>query len=160
LNIPIPRPTTDERLLAALSHASILFVGLGLAAPVIIWASNREKSPYVRFQSLQALGYQVFMSLVYLLLTLVMTIAVFVLLFFMIGLAIALESEALMILATLSQFLIFFGIFGIMGLYILGGLIAGAFCLAGKPFRYPVYGPWLERFLNAQVDPRTEVTHE
>ncbi len=160
MDLPVTDPTTDERLLAALSHASILFVGLGLAAPVIIWATNREKSPYVRFQSLQALGYQVFMSLVYLLLTLVMTIAIFVLLFIMIGLAVALESEALMIMATLSQFLILFGIFGTMGLYILGGLFGGAFCLAGKHFRYPIYGPWLERFLNEQAGSRSEVTHD
>ncbi len=159
MDTTFPRPTTDERLLAALSHAAILFIGLGLAAPVIIWATNREKSPYVRFQALQALGYQVFMSLVYILLTLVMTIVMFVLLFIMIGVAIALDNEVLMILATFSQFLILFGLFAIMGLYILGGIIAGIFCLAGRPFRYPVYGPWLERFLGGQAEARPEVTH-
>jgi uncharacterized Tic20 family protein len=152
-------PTSDERLLAALSHASIMLFGWGLVAPVIIWATNRAKSKYVRFQALQALGYQVFMTLFYLLLSLVVTIVMLVLVFLLIGIAVALNNDAFAIIATLLQFVILFAIFGMMGLYILGGIVAGAVCLAGKPFQYPFYGPWLERFLTPDETMGMEVQH-
>lgn len=53
----------DERILAALAHGSILLgiftngVG-GIAAALVIWLTQKEKSAYVRFQALQALVYQ------------------------------------------------------------------------------------------------------
>ena len=53
----------NERMLAALAHGSILFaiftngVG-GIAAALVIWLTQKERSPYVRFQALQALVYQ------------------------------------------------------------------------------------------------------
>lgn len=53
----------EERLMAALAHGSILFgiftngVG-GIAAALVIWLTQKEKSAYVRFQALQALVYQ------------------------------------------------------------------------------------------------------
>ena len=56
--------TQNERLLAALSHASIV-LGLfsngvgGIVAALVIWMIKRDKSPYVAFQALQALVYQV-----------------------------------------------------------------------------------------------------
>ena len=51
----------DERVLAALAHGSIL-LGLltgGIAAALLIWLAQKEKSAYAAFQALQALGYQV-----------------------------------------------------------------------------------------------------
>lgn len=56
-------PQQNERTLAAAAHASILLsiftngVG-GIAAALIIWLTQKEKSAYVRFQALQALIYQ------------------------------------------------------------------------------------------------------
>ncbi len=57
------RPTQDERLMAALAHASIILgpftsgVG-GIVAALVIWLTQREKSKYVAFQALQAVAYQ------------------------------------------------------------------------------------------------------
>ncbi len=54
-------PTNDERTLAALAHASIVLNGaglIGLVAAAVIWATQRERSAYVRAHALQALIYQ------------------------------------------------------------------------------------------------------
>jgi uncharacterized Tic20 family protein len=45
-----PAPTSDERIMAALSH---LF---GPLVSLIVWATQKDKSAFVRFQSLQALA--------------------------------------------------------------------------------------------------------
>jgi len=49
------QPTSDERLLAMLSHLSI-FLG-GIILPIILWATQKDKSKFVRFHSLQAIFY-------------------------------------------------------------------------------------------------------
>ncbi len=51
-------PTQDERIMAAIAHASIVAGGLGIVAAVVIWLTQKEKSSYVRFQGLQATVYQ------------------------------------------------------------------------------------------------------
>ena len=52
------RPVQDERIMAAIAHASIVASGFGIVAAVVIWLTQREKSNYVRFQALQATAYQ------------------------------------------------------------------------------------------------------
>jgi tetratricopeptide (TPR) repeat protein len=52
--------TPDERILAGLSHGGIILSVFGLLIPVFIWITQREKSRFVAFQSLQALDYQVY----------------------------------------------------------------------------------------------------
>jgi uncharacterized Tic20 family protein len=55
------QPTEDERVLAALSHASIVanVVNLaGMIATALIWTMQRERSRYVSAHALQALVYQ------------------------------------------------------------------------------------------------------
>lgn len=47
--------TSDERLLAMLAHLSI-FLG-GLILPIILWATQKDKSKFVTFHSLQAIFY-------------------------------------------------------------------------------------------------------
>lgn len=55
------QPNDDERMLAALAHASIianLFNLAGMFAAMLIWSTQRERSEYVRVHALQALLYQ------------------------------------------------------------------------------------------------------
>lgn len=47
----------DDRLIAALCHASVLASIFGLFVPLSVWLSQRERSPLLRFQALQALVY-------------------------------------------------------------------------------------------------------
>lgn len=44
--------TQDDKVVAALAHA------LGPLIAIIVWATQKDKSPFVAFQSLQALVYQ------------------------------------------------------------------------------------------------------
>lgn len=50
-------PTSDERLLGMLAHLSI-FLG-GIILPIIIWATQKDKSKFVRFHSLQAIFFHI-----------------------------------------------------------------------------------------------------
>lgn len=50
-------PTQDERIMAAVAHATVIWPTLGLLAPLVIWGTQREKSPFVGFQSIQAAAY-------------------------------------------------------------------------------------------------------
>jgi uncharacterized Tic20 family protein len=55
------QPSEDERVLAALSHASVVANAVNLAGMIatsLIWTMHRERSPYVRAHALQALVYQ------------------------------------------------------------------------------------------------------
>jgi uncharacterized Tic20 family protein len=47
-------PSSEERTMAALSHASILVHQIGLIAPLIIWLLNQDKAPYAAYQAKQA----------------------------------------------------------------------------------------------------------
>jgi len=49
-----PVPTQDERIMAAMAHATIIFSAVGLVGPLVIWGTQREKSPFLAFQALQA----------------------------------------------------------------------------------------------------------
>jgi len=51
-------PSQDERVMAALANISVLVPFMGLIAPIAIWATQKDKSAYVRFQALQAAAYQ------------------------------------------------------------------------------------------------------
>lgn len=41
--------SSDEKVMAALAHGSVLWMFLGPVVPVIPWASQRKKSKYVSY---------------------------------------------------------------------------------------------------------------
>ena len=49
----------EERLMAALSHGSILVSGMGIVVAAIVWLTQKEKYPYASEQAKQATIYQV-----------------------------------------------------------------------------------------------------
>ena len=137
--------------MAALSHLSAILPMWGIIAPIIIWATQREKSAYVRFQSLQALAYQLSIILLWF-----AGFGCYFLSFFAMFLGIAAFAD------TFEQsgppgafFLLFPGLpFCIMGtvfflsfLYVVYGLIGAVMTLQGRSFRYAIIGARIERFL-------------
>lgn len=50
--------TSDERMMAALAHGSVVLSGPGILVGVLIWLTQREKSAYASRQGLQAAVYQ------------------------------------------------------------------------------------------------------
>ncbi|MBN1811378.1 MAG: DUF4870 domain-containing protein [Anaerolineae bacterium] len=50
--------SSDERLMAAIAHGSVVLTGPGIAVAVLIWLTQKEKSAYAAAQAMQAAVYQ------------------------------------------------------------------------------------------------------
>jgi uncharacterized Tic20 family protein len=138
----------NERGLAGLAHGSIL-LGLftsgigGIIAALIIWLTQKERSPYVAFQALQALVYQGLTFLI------IMTCWCFWGLMWTASILAPLLGNPDLYQdnppATLWVGLVMMIIpLGVWGLTILYGLYGAARCFAGHDFKYAVIGNWLE----------------
>lgn len=134
-------PSEDERILAALAHASIVanIVNLaGVIATALIWTSQRERSEYVNKHALQSLIYQ----------GIVLVCLIALMLFWGVCLAFSLLPAvvrpdlyrssppnsfwiALLGLALPIGFSILATLYGLYGAYRV---------YHGKPFRYPLAG--------------------
>jgi len=57
------KATQDERIMAALAHASAILPFWGLIGAIVIWATQKEKSRFVGFQALQVIAYQIVLIL-------------------------------------------------------------------------------------------------
>jgi uncharacterized Tic20 family protein len=133
-------PDQEDRLMAALAHASVLLFGMGLVAAIVLWVTQRERSRYVAVQALQAViyhlaGFGLFVAgmgcwMALYLATLIPVMA-------------APEEPAslwIFMVATLLMFVPFLQ----MGLWIAGGLWGAVRCLRGHDFRYAIIGRWVE----------------
>lgn len=142
-------PAQEERVMAALAHGSVLLgiftsgVG-GIGASLVIWLTQREKSPYAAKQAIQALVYQVATLLITMLFWCCWG-----------GLWMLLMMPALIANPDAYQnapppgMWVGLGLmcipFAAWALTILYGLWAAIRCMAGDDFKYVVIGNWLER---------------
>ena len=147
--------STENRLLAALAHASIVAQGIGILVGVLVYITQRDKSRYVAFQALQAAVFQ--------LVNLIITVIIW--LFWgacyglsMIPLIIQAENNpnaappAIFWISMASMIipLIFMVVVGVYGLW------GGVRTWQGADFRYLFLGGWLERSGLWQVDSAVE----
>lgn len=145
-----PIPSSDERVLAALSHVSALLPLMGVIAPIVIWVTQREKSKYVAFQSLQALAYQLVMIIAW-----ILGMGCYLLSFFVIfaGMIFGAATESLgssELLVVMTSFfpLIVFGVILLVGfVFIIYGVVGAVNAFQGKPFRYIILGKRIESYL-------------
>jgi uncharacterized Tic20 family protein len=140
----------DERIMGALSHISVLLPLIGTLAPILIWVTQKEKSRFVAFQSLQALAYQLSMIIAY-----AVGMGCYMCSFFgnfgtiFLGSSFGYEqyigplAEGLFFVPFLVMCLIFSGGF----FYIVYGLIGAVLTFQGKPFRYVFIGKRVERYM-------------
>jgi len=154
--------TQDERILAALAHASVILPFWGLIGAIVVWVTQREKSRFVNFQALQGATYQ---------LCLIVLSFVgggcFMVAFFGIGLLMPVGMLAMGdlsdpnaaggVIAILIAILTTFLPFCLMGLFFLVaaacvcyGLYGAVLVLQGNDFRYAIIGPRLEQYLNQE----------
>jgi uncharacterized Tic20 family protein len=141
--------TQDERVLAAVAHATIVFSAAGLIGPLVIWGTQREKSPFLAFQALQAAAYQ-FLLLIAGLLAAVLYMCTFLCVPLSALLSTPLDEGA----AVCFPFLTFSCTCGVLFLLMLAylaymgyGLFGAASVLQGTDFRYVWLGTWLERYV-------------
>ena len=136
------QPSEDERVLAALSHASIVANVanlIGMLATALIWAKQRDRSTYVRLHALQALVYQ----------GSVLLISIFMALFG--GLCLALSLLPVLLRPDLYRssppsysvwvgVLTLLALIGFSVLATLYGLYGAYQAYRGRPFRYLLIG--------------------
>lgn len=142
-------------MLAAICHASILMPTTGIAIPILVWATQKEKSPFLRFQALQAAAYH----LVWTLLNMVggiLYVLSFVGMFVPVLFTPFVTEDVLAMMMLAGMSLPVFAI-GVLLLFSLGGigygLVAALLTGLGRPFRYPLLGHWLEASLAADPAP-------
>jgi uncharacterized Tic20 family protein len=150
-------PSQDERVMAALSHISVVLPFMGVIAPIVIWATQKNKSPFVAFQSLQAIAFQLTMILSWFL-----GMGCYMCSFFGMFAIMAVASAAsrgretfmspYMEIPFFFPFVIFAAMFAVMIIFDVYGVVAAIRSLQGKPFRYAVIGQRVERFLNSNQD--------
>lgn len=149
-------PTSDEKLMAALAHGSILLAFLGPIVPAIVWMSQRKKSKYVSFHALQAMGYQALMFWLWIVVgTLIMLFAMCLLV--PLAMFVMENSNNPGVAPFVVQIFMFLFIFGFMGLFFLTGIAGAIFCLTGREFRYPLLGKWLEKYLAYDLEPGSQL---
>lgn len=154
-NIDSLTPNQDERVMAALSHVSALLPMIGVIAPIIIWATQKEKSRYVAFQSLQAIAYQLSMIAAWFI-----GMGCYMLSFFGTFLTLPLASvtgnsenmNPLFGLGFMVPFLVF-GLIFIGGVFfVIYGVVGTVMAFQGKPFRYMLIGKRVEKFMKPAQD--------
>jgi uncharacterized Tic20 family protein len=162
--------------MAAIGHATIIWPVMGIIAPLVIWATQREKSRFVAFQALQAGVYHMTLILAglacgvcYLCSYLGMIVGAIAMpismAFTMPGPGPSgedLPPEALIpiLLGFLGMIVFYLAIFGLLflglavwGAYIGYGLYGAVANLRGKDFRYAFLGSRLERYLEGTPAP-------
>ena len=133
--------TTENRLLAALAHGSVVIQGVGLLVGVLVYVTQRDKSRYAAFQALQAAVYQ--------LVNLILIGVLWVLwaAFYTLSITSMLSQPRMaapppIFLVSLGSMLIPFGLMLLVDLFGLWGAVRS---WQGKEFRYPLLGGWLDR---------------
>jgi uncharacterized Tic20 family protein len=133
--------TGEERLLAAIAHASVVASGFGILVGLIIWLTQREKSAYAARQGLQAAVYQ--------LLGLIAIVALWVLwgIFYALSFIPMIRNPGLYQDAPPPIFWVGMGAMVIpmaaMVIWGLYGLWGALQCLRGQEFRYVFIGKLL-----------------
>jgi len=139
--------TQEERLFAALSHVSVLFSFIGIIVPIIIWATQKNKSSYIKFQALQALIWQAVMIVFNLIImACMMSFSILPILMmsssqnqpnpeFMIGFLVVMGSSLFLSIGSLS--------------FVVYGLVGAVMTYHGKDFRYAIIGKRLEKRISA-----------
>jgi len=143
-----PDPTQNDKIMAALAHISALLPLMGVIAPIIIWATQKDKSEFVAFQALQAIAYQLLMILAWF-----VGMGCYMLSFFSTFLAIPISEHSgtpdspLFMLGFFIPFIIFGLIFLGGAIFIVYGVAGAVMTFQGKNFRYIILGKRLENYL-------------
>lgn len=143
-------PPQDERIVAALAHATIILPLWGVLGAIVIWATQKDKSRYVAFQSLQAVAYHFVVVVGGFVAGACYMCSAFALPLLMMATASADPSGEVSPAILLPMM----GPFAILGGSILGwflivvyGLAGAAAALQGRDFRYLWIGRRLEAYL-------------
>jgi uncharacterized Tic20 family protein len=142
-------PTSDEGLMAAISH----FFGVLMA--LIVWATQKDKSRFVRFQAIQAMVFDLVVTFIVFLEVGCMMVLIFGVMALGIGDIALIGSQnnptaepfrSLIALMTAVPFLIPCIIIPFSIIIFVARLIATIQTFQGKDFHYPWLGRLVERY--------------
>jgi uncharacterized Tic20 family protein len=137
--------SSDERLMAAIAHASVVTAGPGILVGVVIWLTQKEKSAYAAWQGLQAAVYQLLGMIAIVLLWVLWGIfhGFTYIPMFLINpqqppaWAIALFVIGIAAMVIPFLFMVVWGLYGLFGAYQ---------CWRGREFRYILIGNFIPNF--------------
>jgi len=150
MNNQAVNPTSDESLMAAISHF------FGFLVALIVWATQKDKSRFVRFQSIQAMVFDICVSVIMLVVVGVLMILVFGVLALGVGDLVILGSQsnptegpirAVVALLTGVPFLLPCIIVPVGIAIFIFRLIATIQTFQGKDYHYPWLGKQVERMI-------------
>lgn len=151
-------PSQNDRIMAALAHVTAILPMMGLIAPIVIWATQKDKSEFVAFQALQATAYQLLMVLLYFI-----GMGLYMCSFFTMFITMPLVEQVgrdapVEILGVAFPFLVF-GLIILGGLvFVVYGLVGAVMVLTGRNFRYFFLGSWLDHKLEKGGFPESSPT--
>ena len=146
-------PTSDESLMAAISHF------LGILVALLVWATQKDKSRFVRFQSIQAMAFDLVVSIFVFLVVGGLLVLIFGLIALGIGDIAIMGSQnnptaepvrAFIALMTALPFLVTCFLIPMAAIIFIARLIATIETFQGKDFHYPWLGNLVERSMNSK----------
>ena len=134
--------TTNERVMAALSHALIIVQGAGIAVGAIVYVTQREKSRFAAVQGLQAAIFQGVIMALAIVGAVLMSCASFSI---FIPISMGMPEDELPIWWVIGMIVTTVLIFVPLIIGWIMGLIAAIRTWQGHDYRYPVIANWMER---------------
>jgi uncharacterized Tic20 family protein len=151
----------DDQFMAALCYASFVIPVIGIVVPFVIWLTQRERSPYLRFQAMQAFAFQLLAVLAYILYYAFQIIVPIL----MLPMALIQPEHdilgtilvSLMLGALFTVAIMQFVFFCIGGpLYLFMGFFGAWRVLQGHDFQYPLLGNLVGKFANRKSGEREQ----
>lgn len=90
-------PTSDERLLAVLSHLLAIVPGIGILGPLVIYLLKKDDSAFVAANSKESLNFQISVFIAYVIGAILVIVLIGILLLWIIGIL----NVVLVIVATI-----------------------------------------------------------
>lgn len=140
----------EDRWVAAMGHFSVIIALWGMLAPLSAWILQGGRTLFLKFQSMQTLVYQVFVTLLFFGGIFVYFVGAFILLS-VVGLngSASINTPAGMtgLVIFLVFMLVFLAIILIVPLFHIMGQWAGYRVLKGDNYHYPIVGKLVEKWL-------------
>jgi uncharacterized Tic20 family protein len=137
-----------------MGHFCVIIPLWGLLAPVMAWALQGKRSLFVKVQAMQAVVYQLFVSLLSFLPGFVYLFG-FMIFFLFAGLGYA-ANEGTSLAGVGAITIILFGLLALLitlfiPMFHILGQWAGYRVLKGDDYRYPLLGRWVENWIRKNV---------
>jgi uncharacterized protein len=143
-------PTREDRWAAVLCHASGLTIFFGILVPLVTYLTQKDRSPFLKVQALQALLFQGIALIVYWVFSIGMLVVYFGTFFPMVIITSTATEESGWIVAI---FFIVFGLIMLVSFFFAFILVPAYFILVllaawrsgnGHDFRYPIIGTFVK----------------